>query len=358
MPPITTVIFDMYDTLVRNNGNLWDITFAKIIQDQGLSVTTEQLLQEWRVADTDFRDNRIQPGRPFESYYDAWESSFTGAFAALDLKGDAKAATDQVFTDLSRRDPFPETIEAIRQLQSSYRTAVLSNADDGYLFPVVDRLGLKFERVLSSEAVQVYKPEPGVFHEMIKELGIRPEEAAYIATSSSRTCWAPAEWGCIPCGSTATTRLRTPNFPRRHSKSPACWNFHLCWREWERDRRKAKRRPRKRWPLGRWRVAGQSIPGIPASNTKPSVAPWWETRRPPTRRASIGQPFAVHLLGYHSAIVLSAVLFKGLDRPQPVFLKPLRVNYLGNLAECESSHFAPSLPSLTGVCISFGTLRS
>ena len=180
MPPITTVIFDMYDTLVRNNGNLWDITFAKIIQDQGLSVATEQLLQEWRVADTDFRDNRIQPGRPFESYYDAWESSFTGAFAAFDLKGDAKAATDQVFTDLSQRDPFPETIEAIRQLQSSYRTAVLSNADDGYLLPMVDRLDLKFERVLSSEAVRVYKPEPGVFHEMIKALGIRPEEAAYV----------------------------------------------------------------------------------------------------------------------------------------------------------------------------------
>lgn len=180
MPPITTVIFDMYDTLVRNNGSLWDITFARIIEDQRLPVTTEKLLQEWRVADSGFRDNRIQPGRPFESYYDGWESAFRGAFATLGLNGDAQAATDQVFTDLSRRDPFPETIEAIRQLQSSYRTAVLSNADDGYLLPMVDRLGLQFERVLSSEAVRVYKPEPGVFEEMIKELGIHPEEAAYV----------------------------------------------------------------------------------------------------------------------------------------------------------------------------------
>ena len=64
MPPITTVIFDMYDTLVRNNGSLWDITFAKIIQDQELSVATEQLLQEWRVADTDFRDKPHPAGPP------------------------------------------------------------------------------------------------------------------------------------------------------------------------------------------------------------------------------------------------------------------------------------------------------
>ena len=180
MPSITTVIFDMYDTLVRNNGNLWDITFARIIQDQELPVATEKLLQEWRVADAGFRDNRIQPGRPFESYYHGWESAFRGAFAAMGLNGDAQAATDQVFADLSRRDPFPETIEAIRQLQSSYRTAVLSNADDGYLLPMVDRLDLKFEKVLSSEGVRVYKPEAGVFEEMIKELGIRPEEAAYV----------------------------------------------------------------------------------------------------------------------------------------------------------------------------------
>ena len=180
MPHITTVIFDMYDTLVRNNGNLWDITFARIIDDQGLPVATEKLLQEWRVGDSGFRDNRIQPGRPFESYYDGWEAAFRGAFATLGLTGDAKAATDQVFADLSRREPFPETIEAIRQLQSSYRTAVLSNADDGYLLPMVDRLDLKFERVMSSEGFRVYKPEPGVFQEMIKELGIRPEEAAYV----------------------------------------------------------------------------------------------------------------------------------------------------------------------------------
>ncbi len=180
MPPITTVIFDMYDTLVRNNGSLWYTTFARIIEDQGLSVTTERLLTEWRVADYGFRDNRIQPGRPFESYFDGWESAFRGAFAELGLAGDAKAATAQVFTDLSRRDPFPDTIEAIRQLQSSYRTAVLSNADDGYLLPMVDRLGLNFEKVMSSEAVRVYKPEPGVFQEMIKELAIQPEEAAYV----------------------------------------------------------------------------------------------------------------------------------------------------------------------------------
>lgn len=73
MPPIKTVIFDMYDTLVRNNPDQWKASFDTIIAEQALSATAQELYSHWFAADEDFRNRRVEPDRPFQSYYNAWE---------------------------------------------------------------------------------------------------------------------------------------------------------------------------------------------------------------------------------------------------------------------------------------------
>ena len=58
--------------------------------------------------------------------------------------------------------------------------AVLSNADDGYLLPNVTSLGLNFAQVLSSEEGRAYKPDPGLFREVLRRLNVDPSEAIYV----------------------------------------------------------------------------------------------------------------------------------------------------------------------------------
>lgn len=180
MPLITTVIFDMYDTLVHSCPDLWKSSFGRIVEEQGLSATAEQLAEYWNTADKDFRNRRIEAGRPFQSYYNAWEKGFRKAFDALNQPGDPKAATDMFFADLALREPFLETLESLHRVQKTHRTAVLSNADDGFLLPNVKSLGLTFERVLSSEEAGVYKPLPGLFEKMLRTLNVKPEETVYV----------------------------------------------------------------------------------------------------------------------------------------------------------------------------------
>ena len=90
------------------------------------------------------------------------------------------AATSRFFADLSRREPFPETAHALRELQSRYRTAVLSNADDGFLLPNLKLLDCEFETVLSSEMARSYKPQPELFQEMLRRLALPPEQTLYV----------------------------------------------------------------------------------------------------------------------------------------------------------------------------------
>ena len=180
MSQITTVIFDMYETLVENNPGLWQITFQEIIDSQQLPVSAGDLWREWKTSEVNFRDRRVKPGVPFESYFEGWRDCFIAAFRVFELDGDPEAASHKSILDMSHRAPYVETVEALEAIQGGWRMAVLSNADDGYLLPNVTSLGLNFAQVLSSEEGRAYKPDPGLFREVLRRLNVDPSEAIYV----------------------------------------------------------------------------------------------------------------------------------------------------------------------------------
>ncbi len=180
MSEIKAVIFDMYQTLVQDPRGQWHRSFGSIIQEQQLPITAAQLWEGWHESEERFRDRRTDPSLPFQTYFDAWAGGFQLAFQALGVPGDADAATRRFFVDLSQREPFPETESVVREIQENYRTAVLSNADDGFLLPNLKLLDLEFDVILSSEMACSYKPQPELFREMLARLELQPEEAVYV----------------------------------------------------------------------------------------------------------------------------------------------------------------------------------
>ena len=144
MAEIKAVIFDMYQTLVQDPRDQWRISFNSIAEEQELGITAEQLWQGWHDSEEQFRLRRTDPILPFQTYFDAWAGGFRLAFKRMSVPGDAEAATRRFFADLSRREPFPETAQALREVQSRYRMAVLSNADDGFLLPNLKMLDFRF----------------------------------------------------------------------------------------------------------------------------------------------------------------------------------------------------------------------
>jgi 2-haloalkanoic acid dehalogenase type II len=177
---IKAVIFDMYQTLVQDPSGQWRHSFKTIIEEQGLDIIAEQLWQGWHESEVQFRLRRTDPALPFQTYYDAWAGGFRLAFETLEVPGDADAATKRFFADLSRRQPFPETGQALEEIQHDYRIAVLSNADDGFLLPNLELLDVEFETVLSSEMARSYKPQPELFRTMLDRLSLEPGETVYV----------------------------------------------------------------------------------------------------------------------------------------------------------------------------------
>jgi len=210
MAQITTVIFDMYETLVQNPLHLWRTSFQDVILKQGLDTSVDRLWGEWFTVELEFRNKRVKPDAPFRTYYQAWRDAFAQAFIALGLRGDSEAAAHQFIQDISRREAYPETVEAVRAIQQGWRTAVLSNADDDYLLPNLKLLGLEFDAVLSSEMARVYKPLPGFFRQMLCRLGVTPQESVYVGDRQFEDVQGAASVGM---GTVLVNRSRAPLDP-------------------------------------------------------------------------------------------------------------------------------------------------
>ena len=185
MAVITTVVFDMYETLVENTTDLWIGTFGEICETQGLAVDHQVLFREWKTLEMTFREDRLNLAEPamippFKTYEQAWLDCFVGAFAKLGLEGDAASAARKAIVDLGRRRPYQDVLEALPVIQANWRTGVLSNADNDYLFPLIESLGWEFETVLSSEMTRAYKPLPSPFLRIVENLKVDPGEVLYV----------------------------------------------------------------------------------------------------------------------------------------------------------------------------------
>ena len=144
------MIFDMYETLVYNNSGLWIDTFGAICHKQGLGIGPEELYREWKALEMGFRRDRPnlqEPDKspPFKSYEQAWRECFARAFSKLGLEGDAGSAARDAVRDMGLREPYQDALQALPVIQTHWRTGLLSNADDGYLFPLLERRGWEFE---------------------------------------------------------------------------------------------------------------------------------------------------------------------------------------------------------------------
>jgi 2-haloalkanoic acid dehalogenase type II len=170
----------MFNTLVKDGETYWISSFERIVVEQDLKIDAGELRKEWSSGDRKFRERRTSGRFPFQTYCDAWARSFDRAFAALELKGDPADAVRIVLEDMGRRPVHPDALPALELLQGKCRIAVLSNADDRFLNPAVQRLGVSFEAVLSSEEARCYKPRPALFHNLLRRMNVAPREAVYV----------------------------------------------------------------------------------------------------------------------------------------------------------------------------------
>ena len=78
---------------------------------------------------------------------------------------------------------FPDTVDALRALQSRFKLAVISNVDDDLFAGTAAALGIDFEVVVTAQQVRSYKPSLGHFHTAAAHMGVAADAWLHVAES-------------------------------------------------------------------------------------------------------------------------------------------------------------------------------
>ncbi len=183
--PLKAVIFDVYNTLFNNGAASWMATFEDITQTQTLPVLAEELWITWRTFENQFRLTRNtldgQGQLPaFKTYQQAWQEAFGYAFKELGVDGNPEQAAEMSVDALAKRNPYQDTFQLLEFVKNRWQSAVLTNADNRSLFPLLRYNELEFDSILTSEIAQSYKPDAKIFNNILDNLGVLPDEAVYI----------------------------------------------------------------------------------------------------------------------------------------------------------------------------------
>lgn len=203
--PLKAVIFDVYNTLFYNDTSCWMDTFRDICRIQSIPVSPEELWARWRTFEVRFRQTRTnlehpEESPPFKTYQAAWRGAFVDAFDSLGVVGDARHAAQLSVDGLAHRKPYEDTLPFLEQMGHRWKRALLTNADNGSILPLLQRHGLSFDAVVTSEMARAYKPDPRVFHRVLEETGVLPSEALYVGDTllddvhGAKLAGMPAAW--------------------------------------------------------------------------------------------------------------------------------------------------------------------
>jgi 2-haloacid dehalogenase len=79
--------------------------------------------------------------------------------------------------------PWPDTVTALRQLQSRFRLAIISNVDDDLFAATRPKLGLEFDQIITAQQAGAYKPSLKIFKLALSRVGVPAHRILHVGQS-------------------------------------------------------------------------------------------------------------------------------------------------------------------------------
>lgn len=186
--PLRAVLLDLGDTLMHVDPSVPEL-YRRSLRELGVRVTAKAVTAALRSAEVVYRE-AVGSGRPFESSVEEarafWEEYNAHLVASLGV-GDgprrelARRLSERFWAPQSWR-PFPEVLGVLRELRRrGLRLGIVSNFTEA-LVTVCRRHALDevLDCVVASTVTGTQKPQPGIFAEALRRLGVGPEAAVHV----------------------------------------------------------------------------------------------------------------------------------------------------------------------------------
>lgn len=167
--------FDCYGTLIDWEAGIL-AAIATLAEGASTELSDEDLLELFGRIEA-----KAEHG-PFRKYREVLVDVASGLRRELGLSPDADAAS-AFAGSVADWPPFEDATEALRALGARYRLAIVSNIDDDLFSGSADRLGVRFDEVVTAQQVRSYKPSEAHFHEVLDRLALPIDRVLHVAQS-------------------------------------------------------------------------------------------------------------------------------------------------------------------------------
>lgn len=173
--PIKAFVFDAY-------GTVFDVHSVAALADQFFPGKGAALSQTWRAKQIEYMYLRTLMGR-YIPHNENTESALVYACKSLGLSCDA-ARRAKLMDAYLRLTPYPEAIAALDSL-AGHKRAILSVGTKPMLAEMVGHAGMErhFDKLISVDAVKVYKPHPNTYQLVLDELGVAKSEVGFVTSN-------------------------------------------------------------------------------------------------------------------------------------------------------------------------------
>jgi 2-haloacid dehalogenase len=166
--------FDCYGTLID-----WETGIAAALRaarPEGWPASRDQLLERFAVHEALAERGAYLP------YREVLARSIRGIADdyGVDVTDDA---VDRFSASVGDWPPFPDSTDALRRLAARFRLAVITNCDDDLFARSNDRLGVRFDWVVTAERARSYKPSPRHFELAFDMIGVPRDRILHVAQS-------------------------------------------------------------------------------------------------------------------------------------------------------------------------------
>jgi 2-haloacid dehalogenase len=170
---IRALVFDAY-------GTLFDPLSVRTRCDQLWPGKGEALAQLWRTKQLEYTWLRSLMRRyvPF-SQVTREALEFSCSALSLPLKPEH---LETLMAEYRKLALYPDVMSAMKKFKPR-KCAILSNGSPDMLDPLVAQSGLKFDAVLSVDAVRIFKPAPEVYALAVEKLGTPKEEIGFVSSN-------------------------------------------------------------------------------------------------------------------------------------------------------------------------------
>ena len=169
--------FDCYGTLIDWESGIWDALQPLLMHNDCAHLNRQTVLKAFARLET--AQQRQTPGM---LYPEVLRSVHKAIANHLELRTN-QTLDDGFGLSVSHWPAFPDTADALRILKRHYRLVILSNVNrDGFAASAC-KLGVQFDAVYTAEDIGSYKPAPGNFEYLLKQLPVDKSTILHTAQS-------------------------------------------------------------------------------------------------------------------------------------------------------------------------------